>query len=95
MSQRPIKRKNMNVSGFDSELYDTRIQYKNLNIHIQIQRFRNIVLFHKLPCVKEARLLPVSSPVLVHNLISVNIYIKPKQAMRTHPKVHKGIVEVD
>ena len=33
MSQRPIKRKNMNVSGFDSELYDTRIQYKNLNIH--------------------------------------------------------------
>ena len=33
MSQRPIKRKNMNVSGFDSALYDTRIQYKNLNIH--------------------------------------------------------------
>ena len=33
MSQPPIKRKNMNVSGFDSELYDTHIQYKNLNIH--------------------------------------------------------------
>ena len=33
MSQRPIKRKNINVSGFDSEFYDTRIQYKNLNIH--------------------------------------------------------------
>ena len=33
MGQRPIKRKNMNVSGFDSELYDTRIQYKNLSIH--------------------------------------------------------------
>ena len=33
MSQRPIKRKNTNVSGFDSELHDmTRIQYKNLNI---------------------------------------------------------------
>ena len=33
MSQRPINRKNMNVSGFDSELYDTPIQYKNLNTH--------------------------------------------------------------
>ena len=33
MSQRPIKQKNMNASGFDSELHDTRIQYKNLNIH--------------------------------------------------------------
>ena len=33
MNWRPIKRKIMNVSGFDSELYDTRIQYKNLNIH--------------------------------------------------------------
>ena len=33
MGQRPIKHKNMNVSRYDSELYDTRIQYKNLNIH--------------------------------------------------------------
>ena len=36
MSQRPINRKNMNVrkvKGFDSELHNTRIQYKNLNIH--------------------------------------------------------------
>ena len=32
MSQRPIKRKNMNVSGFDNELRDTRIQYKHLNM---------------------------------------------------------------
>ena len=37
MRQRPIKRKNMNVSGFDSELYDTRIhKYKKLNIYISI-----------------------------------------------------------
>ena len=33
MSQRPIKCKNVNVSGFDSKLYDTHIQHKNLNIH--------------------------------------------------------------
>ena len=42
MSQRPIKRKNMNVSGFDSELYDTRIQYKNLNIHKHSLSFKGI-----------------------------------------------------
>ena len=33
MNRRPIKRKIMNVRGCDSELHDTRIQYKNLNIH--------------------------------------------------------------
>ena len=32
--QRPIQRKNMNVSGFDSEMHDTRIQCKILNIHM-------------------------------------------------------------
>ena len=33
MSQRPIKRKNMNVNEFDNELYNMRIQYENLNIN--------------------------------------------------------------
>ena len=42
MSQQPIKRKNMIVSGFDSELYDTRIQYKNLNIHKHSLSFKGI-----------------------------------------------------
>ena len=42
MSQRPIRRKNMNVSEFDSELYDTRIQYKNWNIHKHSLSFKGI-----------------------------------------------------
>ena len=42
MSQRPIKRKNMNVIEFDSELYDTRIQYKNLNRHKHSLSFKGI-----------------------------------------------------
>ena len=33
MNQRPIKRRDMNVGGFDSELHETHIQYKKLNIH--------------------------------------------------------------
>ena len=33
MKQRPIKRRDMHVDGFDSELHETRIQYKNLNMH--------------------------------------------------------------
>ena len=33
MNQQPIKRRVMHVDGFDSELYETRIQYKNLNMH--------------------------------------------------------------
>ena len=33
MNQRPIKRRDMHVDGFDSELHETRIQYKNLNMH--------------------------------------------------------------
>jgi hypothetical protein len=33
MNQRPIKRRNMHVDGFDKELHKTRIQYKNLNMH--------------------------------------------------------------
>jgi hypothetical protein len=33
MNQRPIKRRDTHVDGFDSELHETRIQYKNLNMH--------------------------------------------------------------
>jgi hypothetical protein len=33
MNQRPIKRRDMHVGGFDSELHETRIQYKHLNMH--------------------------------------------------------------
>jgi hypothetical protein len=33
MNQRPIKRRDMHVDGFDSELHETRIQYKNLHMH--------------------------------------------------------------
>ena len=33
MDQRPIKRRDMHVDGFDSELHEVRIQYKNLNMH--------------------------------------------------------------
>ena len=33
MNQRPVKRRDMHVDGFDSELHETRIQYKNLNMH--------------------------------------------------------------
>jgi hypothetical protein len=33
MDQRPIKRRDMHVDGFDSELHETRIHYKNLNMH--------------------------------------------------------------
>ena len=32
VNQRPIKRRDMHVDGFDSELHETRIQYKNLNM---------------------------------------------------------------
>ena len=33
INKRPIKRRYMHVDGFDSELHETRIQYKNLNMH--------------------------------------------------------------
>ena len=33
MDQRPIKRRDMHEDGFDSELHEVRIQYKNLNMH--------------------------------------------------------------
>jgi hypothetical protein len=33
MNQRPIKRRDIHVDGFDIKLHETRIQYKNLNMH--------------------------------------------------------------
>ena len=33
MNQRQIKRRDMHVDGFESELHETRIQYKILNMH--------------------------------------------------------------
>ena len=36
MNQRPIKRRDMHVDGFDRELHETRIQYQDLNMHIII-----------------------------------------------------------
>ena len=33
MNERPIKRRDMHVRGFYSELHETSVQYKNLNMH--------------------------------------------------------------
>ena len=42
MNQRPIKRRDMHVGGSDNELHDTRIQYKNLNMHNHSLSFKSI-----------------------------------------------------